>query len=77
MPALRLTLLVGTYAQTHALGPGTMTQRVCGFRDYLPRYFPLPHPSWRSRIWAERNPWFEAEVLPALREAVARALERD
>lgn len=77
IPALRLTLLVGTYAQTHALGPGTMTQRVRGFRDYLPRYFPLPHPSWRSRIWAERNPWFEAEVLPALREAVARALERD
>lgn len=77
MPALRLTLLVGTYAQTHALGPGTMTQRVRGFRDYLPRYFPLPHPSWRSRIWAERNPWFEAEVLPALCEAVARALKRD
>lgn len=77
MPALRLTLLVGTYAQTHALGPGTMTQRVRGFRDYLPRYFPLPHPSWRSRIWAESNPWFEAEVLPALCEAVARALKRD
>ncbi|HET6535712.1 MAG TPA: uracil-DNA glycosylase family protein [Sphingomicrobium sp.] len=77
MPALRLILLVGTYAQTHALGPGTMTQRVRGFRDYLPRYFPLPHPSWRSRIWAESNPWFEAEVLPALCEAVARALKRD
>jgi uracil-DNA glycosylase len=77
MPALRLTLLVGTFAQTHVLGPGAMAERVRAFRDYLPRYFPLPHPSWRSRIWAERNPWFEAEVLPALREAVERALERD
>jgi uracil-DNA glycosylase len=77
MPALRLTLLVGTFAQTHALGPGAMARRVRAFRDYLPRYFPLPHPSWRSRIWAERNPWFEAEVLPALRKAVERALERD
>jgi uracil-DNA glycosylase len=77
MPPLRLTLLVGTFAQTHVLGPGTMAERVRAFRDYLPRYFPLPHPSWRSRIWAERNPWFEAEVLPALRKAVERALERD
>jgi uracil-DNA glycosylase len=47
---------------------------VRNFRDYLPRYFPLPHPSWRSRVWASRNPWFEEEVLPALRAAVGEAL---
>lgn len=74
MPAIRLTLLVGSYAQNHVLGHGAMGPRVRAFRDYLPRYFPLPHPSWRSRIWASRNPWFEEEVLPALRESVARAL---
>jgi len=77
MPAIRLTLLVGSYAQINALGPGRVSQRVRDFRSYLPRYFPLPHPSWRSRIWAENNPWFSSEVLPALRNAVARALEAD
>ena len=70
MPALRLTLLVGTYAQVYALGPGPMTERVRDFRRHLPGYFPLPHPSWRTRSWVAKNPWFETEVLPALRSAV-------
>ena len=74
MPDLRLTLLVGSYAQTDAFGPGKMTERVIGFRDHLPAIFPLPHPSWRSRHWVAKNPWFDAEVLPALRDAVRRAL---
>jgi uracil-DNA glycosylase len=47
---------------------------VRGFARHLPRHFPLPHPSWRTRAWAARNPWFEAEVLPALKREVARAL---
>ncbi len=74
MPDLRLTLLVGAHAQINALGPGKMTERVMLFRDHLPTVFPLPHPSWRSRHWAAKNPWFDAEVLPALRDAVRRAL---
>jgi uracil-DNA glycosylase len=74
MPAICLTLLVGSYAQNHVLGAGAVASRVRNFRDYLPRYFPLPHPSWRSRVWASRNPWFEEEVLPALRAAVREAL---
>src|SRR3546814_12161653 len=49
MPALKITLLVGSYAQKNALGSGVMTARVRNFRAYLPKYFPLPHPSWRSR----------------------------
>jgi uracil-DNA glycosylase len=73
LPSLRLTLLVGTYAQDYVLGPGAMAARVHDFRSYLPHYFPLPHPSWRSRIWMKHNPWFEAEVLPALRHAVGDA----
>jgi len=74
MPEVRLTLLVGGYAQTHALGRGTMTERVMGFRDHLPGIFPLPHPSWRTRHWAGNNPWFDTDTLPALRLAVQRAL---
>lgn len=74
MPDLRLTLLVGGHALAGALGPGSMTERVMGFRDRLPAIFPLPHPSWRSRHWATRHPWFDAEVVPALRDAVRSAL---
>ena len=74
MPEVRLTLLVGSYAQGDALGPGAMTDRVHRFRAFLPEFFPLPHPSWRTTGWERRNPWFGQEVLPALREAVATAL---
>ena len=74
MPSIRLTLLVGSYAQIYTLGRGPMTDRVRDFRAHLPDWFPLPHPSWRTTIWERRNPWFEAEALPALRSAVAEAL---
>lgn len=75
MPEIRLTLLVGSYAVAGTLGRGAMTDHVRAFRNYLPRYLPLPHPSWRTIAWERRNPWFTAELLPCLREAVARALE--
>lgn len=74
LTGLRLTLLVGGHAQAFVMGPGEMTARVARFRDHLPRYFPLPHPSWRTMVWEKRNPWFAAEALPALRAAVAAAL---
>jgi uracil-DNA glycosylase len=74
MPSLRLTLLVGTYAQSYVLGPGRMTVRVHKFRDYLPNYLPLPHPSWRSGIWEGENPWFRKVVLPTVRRAVTDVL---
>ncbi len=74
MPAVRLTLLVGSYAQALRLGRGAMTVRVQGFRTFLPRYFALPHPSWRTTAWERRNPWFGDDVLPALRAAVDASL---
>lgn len=75
MPAIRLTLLVGSYAQAYTLGRGAMTERVRAFRDLLPACFPLPHPSWRTTAWERKNPWFEEEALPALRSAVTAALD--
>ena len=74
MPEIRLTLLVGSYAQNYLLGPGALTERVREFTAYLPDHFPLPHPSWRVTGWSRKNPWFEAEVLPALRATIRRAL---
>jgi uracil-DNA glycosylase len=79
LPMDRLTLLVGTYAQAHYLPEArklSMTERIRRFGDFLPRFFPLPHPAWRSAIWMKKNPWFEEEVLPVLRAEVRRALSR-
>jgi uracil-DNA glycosylase len=70
---VELTLLVGSYAIDYYLGTDakrTMTETVAAWRDYLPRFMPLPHPSWRTTLFEQRNPWFEAELLPALRQRV-------
>ncbi len=76
LPAVRLTLLVGQYAQKAYLpkGSGSLTDAVQNFSLFLPALFPLPHPSWRSVGWMRRNPRFEAETLPTLRARVALAL---
>jgi uracil-DNA glycosylase len=75
LPEVRLRLLVGGYAVRLVLGARTrLEEAVRGHAHHLPAHFPLPHPSWRTRVWAARNPWFEAEVLPRLRAEVARAL---
>ncbi|GBR69645.1 uracil-DNA glycosylase family protein [Gluconobacter kanchanaburiensis] len=68
MPNLRLILLVGSYSQNYHLGRGSVTDRVRNFRQYLPEYFPLPHPSWRTGVWERKAPWFQEDVIPALRE---------
>ena len=76
MPDLELVLLVGSYAQTHYLGKSreTLTERVRRWRDFGPRYLPLPHPSPRNTLWLKRNPWFEASVVPELRQRVSSFL---
>ena len=73
LPHVELTLLVGQYAQRHYLGRDrkkSLTATVQAWRDYAPRYLPLPHPSWRNLHWRRRNPWFEAEIVPELRRRV-------
>jgi uracil-DNA glycosylase len=78
MPQVRLTLLIGRYAQAYYLGAdqqSTLTETVAHFADYLPRYFPLPHPSPRNRLWQSRNPWFVQDVLPELRRHVKGILD--
>ncbi len=73
MPAVELTLLVGLYAQAYYLGKerrGSLTATVEAFRDYQPRFLPLPHPSWRNTAWIRRNLWFEEQLLPVLRRRV-------
>jgi len=75
---VRLTLVIGQYAQAGLLGVrrGTkLTDTVQAWRQHLAHgRLPLPHPSPRNRLWLARNPWFEAELLPVLRERVAQVL---
>ena len=75
---VELTLLIGHYAIAWHLGSGrkaSLTDTVRAWREYLPRYLPLPHPSWRNTAWLRRHPWFEAECLPALRSEVRRLVQ--
>ncbi len=73
LPGIRLTLLVGSYAQAFYLKErkkNTLGDTVRAYRRYLPEFFPLPHPSWRNLAWLKRNPWFTKNVIPELRRRV-------
>lgn len=73
---LRLTLVIGQYAQAYHL-PGkaaSVTATVQDWRASFPHTVPLPHPSPRNNLWLRRNPWFDEELVPALRARVAQVL---
>jgi uracil-DNA glycosylase len=73
--AVPLKLVIGGYAQTYHLGTKAgVTETVRKWRDHWPNVLPLPHPSWRNTAWLRKNPWFEAEVLPALRARVQEVM---
>ncbi|MFD1429622.1 uracil-DNA glycosylase family protein [Lacticaseibacillus mingshuiensis] len=78
MPKVRLSLLIGAYAQNYYLGARrqrTLTETVRHYQDYLPQYFPLVHPSPLNYRWMRTNPWFESDVVPALQTQVAAILD--
>ena len=77
MPSVRLTILIGKYAQDHYLDSKrqSLTETVKSWRNYQPEYFPLPHPSPRNNRWLRNNPWFEEEVLPAFRKRITDLLD--
>jgi len=74
MPSIRVTLLIGGYSQAWHLGERrgkTLRETVAKWREFANDHlFPTPHPSWRNNAWLKANPWFEDEVLPALRASV-------
>ena len=74
LPNIELTLLIGLHAQRHFLGrrrKASLTATVRAWREFAPDYLPLPHPSARNTPWFQRNPWFEEELLPPLKQRVA------
>ncbi len=75
---VRLTLLIGRYAQDRYLGTAAkknLTENVANYGDFLPDYFPLPHPSPVNRFWMIKNLWFETDVVPNLQRRVSELLE--
>ncbi len=73
---LRMTLVIGQYAQAYHLpnASGSVTSAVISWRDHWPSVVPLPHPSPRNNIWLRRNPWFEEQLLPELRLKIVELL---
>jgi len=81
LPQIDLILAVGGYAHAWHLGAlarPTLTGTVAAWREIMaattPMVVPMPHPSWRNNGWLKRNPWFEAELLPAVRREIAKRL---
>ena len=75
---LEVTVILGKYAQAYHFGDASssVTELVRSWRKYWPNMIPLPHPSPRNNLWLRRNPWFEIELLPALRQRVSESLEQ-
>ena len=76
---LELTILIGTYAQKFYLKDSfkkNLSQTVKSFKDYLPEYFPLVHPSPLNNRWQAKNPFFKEEVLPVLKDEVSKILQK-
>jgi uracil-DNA glycosylase len=76
-PSFPLILPIGMYGVKYHLrvrAKATLTETVKAWREYAPRYIPLPHPSWRNTGWLKKNPWFETELLPYLRARVRQLL---
>ena len=70
-PNVSLVIAIGGYAQKwHLQKRQTVSEVMRQWRDYLPDVLPLPHPSWRNTAWLKKNPWFEDELIPVLREKV-------
>lgn len=77
MPNIETIVLIGHYSQKHYLGKDrkrNLTETVRHYKEYLPDYFPLVHPSPLNFRWHSQNPWFEEEVVPEFREFIQEVL---
>ena len=79
MPNIRLTLLIGQYAQNYYLNDDyrNLSERVAHWRDFPHDSFALPHPSPRNQLWLKKHPWFEQDAVPALQQRIHALWETD
>ena len=74
---VEMTLLIGKYSMDYYLKgkvKRNLTETVRSYEEYLPKYFPIVHPSPLNFRWQAKNPWFMEEVVPVLAERVAKIL---
>ena len=77
MENVEITILLGAYSNKVYLGDkmkSNLTNTVKSFREYLPEYLPLIHPSPRNQIWISKNPWFKADLLPEVQNIIKSIL---
>lgn len=77
---VQLTLLIGQYSQNYYLGAiakKNLTETVRSYKEYLPTYLPLPHPSPRNNIWQKKNTWFADKLMPLLQEKIAKIVKNE
>lgn len=80
MPNIETIILIGNYSQKHYLGKDrqkNLTETVRHYKDYLPEYFPLVHPSPLNQRWMKKNPWFKTDVLPDFKEMIQTYIKED
>ena len=78
LPNVELFILIGKYAQEFYLKGRTkknLTETVHSYKEYLPKFFPIVHPSPLNIAWLKKNPWFEKEVVPTLKEIVTKIMK--
>lgn len=78
LPNIELTILIGQYSQKYYLPQNkrNVTETVKNYREFLPHFLPLVHPSPRNQLWLAKNPWFTQEVIPELQQRVKQILSR-
>jgi uracil-DNA glycosylase len=77
LPSASLILLIGQYAQRYYLKKNckiNLTETVKNYKEYFPKYIPLPHPSPRNQNWLKINPWFKEDVIPELQKKIKLAI---
>ena len=77
MKNLELIILVGKYAQEYYLKDNpykNLTETVISYQEFLPKYFPLVHPSPLNFRWHGKNKWFLESITPELKKMVATIL---
>lgn len=78
LEGVQITLAIGQYAQRWHLkdaAKSNLTETVRAWREFAPSIIPLPHPSPRNNIWLKKNPWFDRDVVPALRQTIKNVLD--
>lgn len=74
---IKLIILIGSYANKFYLKDKmekNLTETVRNYENYLPKYFPLVHPSPLNFRWQNKNPWFKKQNLITLKEKVREIL---